>query len=550
MFVSTRPRWKGVVSLAPECTGPQAEILTAGFWPRDAQALAGPGSGFASGGVHDTCAPGAPLAGQADTATRDGHLADRDDDELIGLLRAWRRLESWCTAGLLQVIAELARRRPADRTPAAPPGSFPGQLSEFIADEIAAALTWSGRAASTSLDLALDLAIRLPGTAGALHEGLIDHPKARLIAEATRILTGEQAREVEARVLPRAAGQTLGRLRAAVARSVLAVDPDAATRRREEAQKDPRVSRWQEDAGTAALAGFGLPPADVLEADQRITDRALALRDAGLPGTLGELRARAYLDALLGQDSTPPASPGPLTVAPASSGPPPTPSGPGEPPVPGSTRVQPEAIHEGSPPSAGRRLPARVNLTVPLLSHLGLTSEPGHVVGFGPVDPTLARQLTTQATVDPASRFCITLTGPDGRATGHGCIPGRPPDLTRPGSAGLTVTITPLAQDTCQHHHREPGYHPSRQLQHLIRARNHTCTAPGCQQPAARCDLDHTEPHDQGGLTCECNLAPLCRHHHRCKQAEGWHLAQPAPGIMQWTTPAGRRYTTTPDPSP
>ena len=112
--------------MAPECTGPQAEILTAGFWPRDAPALAGPGSGFASGGVHDTCAPGAPLAGQADTATRDGHLADRDDDELIGLLRAWRRLESWCTAGLLQVIAELARRRPADRTPAAPPGSCPG----------------------------------------------------------------------------------------------------------------------------------------------------------------------------------------------------------------------------------------------------------------------------------------------------------------------------------------------------------------------------------------------------------------------------------------
>jgi hypothetical protein len=53
-------------------------------------------------------------------------------------------------------------------------------------------------------------------------------------------------------------------------------------------------------------------------------------------------------------------------------------------------------------------------------------------------------------------------------------------------------------------------------------------------------------PYDQGGRTCECNLAPLCRHHHRCKQSEGWHLDQPAPGVMTWITPGGRRYITRP----
>jgi hypothetical protein len=518
----------------PEPSGPKAEcgeILAAGFWPRDAPAPAGPISGFASGGVLDTCAPGVPLARRVDAVTRDGLLAGLGDDELVGVLRAWRRLESWCNAGVLQVIAELARRRPAGRTPPAPPGGFPGQLSEFIADEVAAALAWSGRAAGLYLDLALDLASRLPGTARALREGLIDHPKARLIAEATGVLTGEQAQQVEASVLPRAAGQTPGQLRAAVARAVLAVDPEAATRRREEAQKDPRVSRWQEDAGTAALAGFGLPPAEVLEADQRITARALALGAAGLPGTLQDLRARAYLDALLGQDSTPLSSAG----QPATPGQPPEPNAPDHPPVTDAIPAQ-------------RRLPARVNLTVPLLSHLGLTSEPGHVAGFGPVDPALARQLTTRAVNDPASRFCITLTGQDGQALGHGCIPGRPPDLTRPGSPAFTLTIAPLARDRCDHRHQEPGYHPSRTLQHLITARNPTCTAPGCQRPAARCDLDHTKPHDQGGPTCECNLAPLCRHHHRSKQSQGWQLAQPQPGIMTWTTPAGRRYITTPPP--
>jgi hypothetical protein len=42
------------------------------------------------------------------------------------------------------------------------------------------------------------------------------------------------------------------------------------------------------------------------------------------------------------------------------------------------------------------------------------------------------------------------------------------------------------------------------------------------------------------------NLAPLCRHHHRCKQAEGWWLDQPEPGVLVWRTPSGRTYTSTP----
>jgi hypothetical protein len=42
------------------------------------------------------------------------------------------------------------------------------------------------------------------------------------------------------------------------------------------------------------------------------------------------------------------------------------------------------------------------------------------------------------------------------------------------------------------------------------------------------------------------DLTRLCRHHHRCKQAEGWRLEQPQPGVLTWHTPAGRTYTTTP----
>jgi hypothetical protein len=36
------------------------------------------------------------------------------------------------------------------------------------------------------------------------------------------------------------------------------------------------------------------------------------------------------------------------------------------------------------------------------------------------------------------------------------------------------------------------------------------------------------------------------RRHQRCKQAEGWRLEQPEPGVLIWHTPSGRTYTTTP----
>jgi hypothetical protein len=84
----------------------------------------------------------------------------------------------------------------------------------------------------------------------------------------------------------------------------------------------------------------------------------------------------------------------------------------------------------------------------------------------------------------------------------------------------------------------------------LITIRQPTCSFPGCRRPAVRCDEDHTHPYDQGGRTCECNLAPLCRRHHRAKQAPGWHLAQDHPGIMTWRLPSGRTYQTAGDPYP
>jgi hypothetical protein len=114
----------------------------------------------------------------------------------------------------------------------------------------------------------------------------------------------------------------------------------------------------------------------------------------------------------------------------------------------------------------------------------------------------------------------------------------------------VRVTAEPIATTSCDHRNQEPGHDPSPALQRLIRARTSTCCGPGCRRPAGQADLDHTVPYDKGGITCECALACGCRHCHRRKQDSGWTLEQPVPGVMIWTSPAGRRYTTYPSKHP
>jgi hypothetical protein len=83
------------------------------------------------------------------------------------------------------------------------------------------------------------------------------------------------------------------------------VAPDTARERREAAAKTARVERWAEDSGNAALMGRELPPDEVLACDQRIRWWAGELKKAGLEGGMDELRARAFLDLVLGRTPAP-----------------------------------------------------------------------------------------------------------------------------------------------------------------------------------------------------------------------------------------------------
>jgi hypothetical protein len=323
------------------------------------------------------------------------------------------------------------------------------------------------------------------------------------------------------------------------------------------------VRSFREESGNAGITGRELPAVEVLASMQHVEDRARALRDAGVPGTWEELKVRATLDLLQERDSRPaPAEPSASGGSEGAVGPGPDTSGPQD---PGPGNSGPGGPGSGPAPrvsSEGPSVGAMITITVPHTALNGDTGPAGEVAGFGIIDHADTRDLVAAAARNPATRWCVTTLHPDGTAAAHACATGshpwppgqRPPGQGPPGPITLRwlqdflniKDLIPVSRGPCDHARAEPRYRPSRKLQHLVKARHATCTAPGCSRRATRCDLDHTNPHHQGGRTCECNLSPLCRHHHRCKQAEGWRLEQPQPGVLTWHTPAGRTYTTTP----
>ncbi len=71
---------------------------------------------------------------------------------------------------------------------------------------------------------------------------------------------------------------------------------------------------------------------------------------------------------------------------------------------------------------------------------------------------------------------------------------------------------------------------------------NPRCVFPWCTQPPQRCDHDHRVPHQQGGRSCECNVAPLCRRHHRLKTHAGWTYTMIETGRFLWSDPFGQQF--------
>ncbi len=312
------------------------------------------------------------------------------------------------------------------------------------------------------MDYASTVARRLPQAFAALAAGRIHPVHLRIIEDETSILSDADAAKADAVLAGAAPGMTFGELRSAAHKLVLKLDPDAVRKRKEAARREAHVRRFREDSGNAGMVARELPCDEVLASWQHVEQRALDLRAAGMPGTLQDLRVRAYLDLLQERDSRVlaagpvpaaagrpgpaapghrgrPARPGPATVPAGLDGPGGPGNGPGGPPGrggPGGPGPRPG-------PAAGPSLAALVTITVPLDTWQGRSDVPGEAGGFGLLDGDSARDLAAAAARHPRTRWCVTALNPDGTAAAHGCLPGPriPRDRTGPpGTSDRTAT--------------------------------------------------------------------------------------------------------------
>jgi hypothetical protein len=233
-----------------------------------------------------------------------------------------------------------------------PAGSGWSASKELLESELALVLRRTDRSLAQELHLAERLACALPCTERLLAVGDITTTHARAMHEATRHLTVEQARTVDASVAHRGAEMTASAFRRLVRQAVADVDTNP-VERHAEAKRQAGVSWWPEQDGMGTL-GLRMTATDGVAAMREINRRALARNDEDDPRTHGQRQIAAVLEPLIGTTTTAP----------------------------------PPRAATGT----GRR--AEIVATIDLLSLLGLRDHPGELDGHGPIPAETVRDVT------------------------------------------------------------------------------------------------------------------------------------------------------------
>lgn len=259
-----------------------------------------------------------------------------DADDALEVAAAWERLVAHAQAQQFRALARFAALRAGT------------DLDEFSADEVAPVLHLSRGAADARLHLATRLSTQLPDTWASLASGAIDLPRARAISDATEVLDTPATNAVQARVLPQASKQTVGEVRAALSRAVLAADPDAAERRHRAARSDRRVQLHPHPDGMGAL--WAMLPADEATAAYARLDMLARDLPADDPRGMDARRADILTDLLLGRD-----------------------------------------------PQGDTPLSVEVQVSLDAATLAGLAEHPGELAGYGPIPAEMARELAAAA---------------------------------------------------------------------------------------------------------------------------------------------------------
>lgn len=494
-------------------------------------------------------------------------LDQADDETLVEAAAAAERLEAAAHAIKLRTAATLSHRLAMN--PAALAHTQATQ-HEVAADELTVRLRITHRAGTDLIRRGRALEGVLEATGHALAAGTIDPARARAIIDGLEHVPPEVAATVEEQVLPRAPRRTVAQLRSDVARTLIAVDADAAAQRARHRTHQRRVSRPRAHGDDVASMRIEGPAADVLALDVALQGAARAAKTTGETRTIDQLR----FDALAGIAHHA-LTTGHLTTTSTTTD---QDTGTG-------TNTSTATTGNSSTCSCGKEcdLPLAtqhghrptIMITIPLnqlmpnwqpppgtTSSVTSTSDDAHTgtdandPATNQPDPNRPDSPTPTTTHDQVPTWPPPLPGehldPEQVPTleGYGPIT---PALARALACGgdwYRIITDPLTGAVLDAGHTR--YRPTQAMIDHILARDTTCVRPGCTHRARECQLDHTQEwnhHDpqQGGRTAVTNLAPLCGRDHQVKTHGHFHLTHTGPGTFEWTTPTGHHYRREPD---
>lgn len=374
-----------------------------------------------------------------------------------------------------------------------------------VAAEIGCVLALGPRAAGTFLTTSHAVVSSLPRTLEALQAGTISWQHAVVMADETACLDAAGAAALEAHFLdpdvPDAArGCPAGELPAHRFRAKARTwrerhHAESIEKRHAKGVAERRVEFRPDRDGMAWLSAY-LPADQALAGWNRLTAVARSLQGPDEPRTLTQLRADTFASAVLG--STTPASPdvhGTSASRDARTT---------------SAGMQARESAAGSveetdvPPTSIR---AQVLVTVPVFSLLGLTDEPAMLDGYGPIPPSMARELVASG----AESFHRVLVDPRD---------GAPLEIGR------------------------TSYRLTKAMRAWLRMRDAKCPFPGCSNNSLDNEADHLLAWANGGTTGISNLGQPCPKHHKLRHTTSW---TPTPATKNqppgWTSPTGRHYT-------
>ncbi|RAX44803.1 endonuclease [Arthrobacter sp. AQ5-06] len=398
----------------------------------------------------------------------------RRADACLDGLAAVARAEARMAAMKVHLAAEYADAAKDMAAPAMAPQESSAQEMGLVA-EVACVLRVSERTAGALLAEAHTLTTSLPLTLSALQAGTISWQHARILVDETSNLDPDGAKALEAHFLDPddpnpargcPAGELVpGRLRHKARTWRERHHPISIEKRHTRCVQDRRLEYAPDRDGMAWLSAY-LPADQAAGIWERTTSAARALQGPDEDRTLSQLRADTAATWLLG--------------------------GTGEPA---------DELGEGIPSPR-----AQVLITVPVLSLLGVTDEPATLDGYGPIPPSMARQLIANG----AESFHRVLTDPRD---------GAPLEIGR------------------------TSYRLTKAQRQWLRLRDGKCPFPGCSNHSLDNEADHLLAWAHGGTTGISNLGQPCPKHHRLRHTTVWTpttaTKNEPPG---WISPTGRHY--------